>query len=182
MNQVPRTRLLRSFAGLTPMLILAACASSPRPQPSAIPENIRVPEGQVLLLRAAARGAQIYTCKAKAAEPAAFEWALKAPGAELFDQGGAKIGRHYAGPTWESADGSRVVGEMVQRSPVQGAIPWLLLRATSHEGAGAFAGVNYIQRVDMVGGVAPPAGCDAAHAGEEARIDYSANYDFYGSR
>lgn len=182
MNQVPRTRLLGSFVGLTPVLVLAACASTPRPQASAIPENMRVPEGEVLLLRAAARGAQIYTCKAKAADPAAFEWTLKAPDAELFDQSGAKIGRHYAGPTWEIADGSRVAGEAVQRSPVQGAIPWLLLRATSHEGAGALSKVNYIQRVDTVGGVAPSAGCDAAHAGAEARIDYSANYDFYGSR
>jgi len=140
-----------------------------------------VPDGQPFLLRAMARGAQIYTCKPKAAEPAEFEWVLKAPDAELFDQSGAKIGRHYAGPTWESADGSRVVGEVMQRSPAQGAVPWLLLRAKSNEGAGALASVKYIQRVDTIGGVAPSAGCDAAHAGAEVRVDYSANYDFYGA-
>jgi len=164
------------------LVLLVACASTPPAQPASLPENLRVPESQPLLLRAAARGAQIYTCKAKAAEPAGFEWVLKAPEAELFDGRGAKIGRHYAGPTWESVDGSRVVGEVVQRSPAQGAIPWLLLRAKSNEGAGALAGVKYIQRVDTVGGVAPSAGCDAAHAGAEARVDYSANYDFYGAR
>ncbi len=164
------------------VVMLAACASAPLAQPAAVPENLRVPDGQPLLLRAAARGAQIYTCKAKAAEPAAFEWALKAPEAELFDPSGAKIGRHYAGPTWESADGSRVVGEVMQRSPVQGAVPWLLLRAKSNEGAGVFASVKYIQRVDTKGGVAPAAGCDPAHAGAEARVDYSANYAFYGAR
>jgi hypothetical protein len=163
------------------VVMLAACASAPLPQPSAVPENLRVPDGQPLLLRAAARGVQIYTCKAKAAEPAAFEWALKAPEAELFDQSGAKIGRHYAGPTWESADGSRVVGEVMQRSPVQDAVPWLLLRAKSNEGAGVFASAKYIQRVDTAGGVAPPAGCDAAHAGAETRVEYSANYAFYGA-
>ena len=54
-------------------LMLAVCASTPRPQPAAVPENLRVPDGQSLLLHAAARGAQIYTCKVKAAEPAAFE-------------------------------------------------------------------------------------------------------------
>ena len=140
-----------------------------------------MPDGQPFLLRAMARGAQIYTCKPKAAEPAEFEWVLKAPDAELFDQSGAKIGRHYAGPTWESADGSRVVGEVMQRSPAQGAVPWLLLRAKSNEGAGALASVKYIQRVDTIGGVAPSAGCDAAHAGAEVRVDYSANYDFYGA-
>jgi len=167
---------------LTIAFMLAACASTLPPQPAALPENLRVPEGQPLLLRAAARGVQIYTCKAKAAEPAAFEWVLKAPEAELFDQNGAKIGRHHAGPTWETADGSRVVGEVVQRWPVQGAVPWLLLRAKSNEGAGALASAEYIQRIDTIGGVAPSAGCDAAHAGAEVRVDYSANYDFYGTR
>jgi hypothetical protein len=171
-----------SLFRLVSALMIAACASTPRPQPAAVPETLRVPDGQPLLLRAAARGAQIYTCKGNTAEPAAFEWVLKAPDAELFDQNGARIGRHYAGPTWESADGSRVVGEVMQRSAVQDAIPWLLLRAKSNEGAGTFAGVKYIQRIDTAGGVAPSAGCDAAHAGAEARVDYSANYDFYGAR
>jgi len=166
----------------TILLVLAACASAPAPKPAALPENLRVPEGQPLLLRAAARGSQIYTCKARAADPAAFEWVLKAPDAELFDQNGVKIGKHYAGPTWESTDGSRVVGEVMQRSPVQGAVPWLLLRAKSNEGAGAFANAKYIQRLDTVGGVAPSAGCDSAHADAEVRVDYSANYDFYGAR
>lgn len=167
------------FAGL---LMLAACASAPPRQTAAVPENLRVPEGQPLLLRTVARGAQIYSCKAKAAEPAAFEWVLKAPDAELFDQSGAKIGRHFAGPTWESVDGSRVVGETVQKSPAQGAVPWLLLRTKANEGAGALANVKYVQRVDTVGGVAPATGCDAAHAGAEARVDYSASYIFYGAR
>ena len=100
----------------------------------------------------------------------------------MFDGSGAKIGRHYAGPTWESVDGSRITGQVMERSAVQGAIPWLLLRASSNEGAGALTGVNYIQRVDTVGGVAPSSGCDATHAGAEARVSYSANYDFYGAR
>jgi len=162
-------------------LVLAACASTPRPQPVVVPENLRVPDGQPLLLRALARGSQIYTCQAKATDPAVFEWVLKAPEAELFDPSGARIGRHYAGPTWESADGSRVVGEVIQRSPVPDAIPWLLLRAKSTEGAGRLASAKYIQRIDTKGGVAPSSGCDAAHAGAEARVDYSADYDFYGA-
>jgi hypothetical protein len=165
------------------VVMLASCASAPPPRPAAaVPENLKVPDGQPLLLRAAARGAQIYTCKSKAADPASFEWALLAPDAELFDQSGAKIGRHYAGPTWESADSSRVVGEVMQRSPAEGTIPWLLLRAKSNEGAGALASVKYIQRVDTAGGVAPSAGCDAGHAGAETRVEYSANYVFYGAR
>jgi hypothetical protein len=162
-------------------LLFAACASGPRPQAAAVPGNLRVPEGQLLLLRAVAIGAQIYTCQAKAAEPSSFEWILKAPEAELFDPSGAKIGRHFAGPTWESADGSRVVGEVMQRSPVAGAIPWLLLRAKSNEGSGTLSAAKYIQRLDTKGGVAPSTGCDAEHAGAEARVEYSAAYDFYGA-
>jgi len=180
--EVRRYSTIMSLLRLSAALVLVACASAQPAPPASLPENLRVPEGQPLLLRAAARGAQIYTCKAKEADPAAFEWVLKAPEAELFDQKGAKIGRHYAGPTWETADGSRVAGEVMQRSPVQGAIPWLLLRAKSSEGAGVLASAKYIQRVDTIGGVAPSAGCDAAHAGAEARVDYSANYDFYGAK
>ena len=96
-------------------------------------------------------------------------------GAALMLAPDARVGSHLV-------DGSRVVGEVMQRSPVQGAIPWLLMRAKSNEGAGALAGVKYIQRVDTIGGVAPATGCDAAHADAEARVDYSANYDFYGAR
>jgi hypothetical protein len=172
MNEMPRV--------LFSSIVFLACASTAQ-KPLTTPASIQPPAGQ-LLLRAAARGAQIYTCKAKAADGTAFEWVLLAPDAELFDGSGAKLGRHFAGPTWENNDGSRVVGETVQRSPVPGAIPWLLLRAKSTEGAGAFAHVQYVQRIDTVGGVAPAAGCDAAHAGAEARVEYSANYDFYGAR
>src|SRR2546430_3072291 len=125
-----------SLSRLAIPLVVAACASAPARQPArSVPENLRVPDGAPLVLRAAARGVQIYTCKPKAAEPAAFEWTLKAPDAELFDAAGAKMGKHYAGPTWESADGSRVVGEILQRSAVEGTIPWLLMRAKSTEGS-----------------------------------------------
>jgi hypothetical protein len=44
------------------------------------------------------------------------------------------------------------------------------------------ASTRYVQRLDTVGGVAPAAGCDSAHAGTRARVDYSATYDFYGQR
>jgi hypothetical protein len=170
--------LLGSMVALT----LGGCASVPPPQKAGVPENLRVPEGQQLLLHAAARGAQIYVCKAKTDEPLAFAWVLQAPEAELFDPSGTKIGRHYAGPTWETADGSRVEGEVLQRSPVEGAIPALLLRAKSTGGSGLLASTQYVQRLDTVGGVAPAAGCDEAHAGTRARVDYSATYDFYGQR
>jgi hypothetical protein len=99
----------------------------------------------------------------------------------LFDESGKQIGRHSKGPTWEAADGSKVTGQVVERAnaPKAGAVPWLLLKATSHEGDGRLARVSYIQRVDTEGGVAPAEGCDQAHAGAESAVSYQARYLFY---
>jgi hypothetical protein len=146
------------------------------------PEAIAVPSGQRVVLKALAKGVQIYACKAKEGAPSAYEWTLKAPEAELFDDGGQKIGKHYGGPTWEAADGSKVVGKLKTKvdAPEPTAIPWLLLEAKSTEGAGVLSKVTNIQRVATVGGKAPPGGCDAAHANAETRVDYTASYYMYG--
>lgn len=148
------------------------------------PEALAAPGDQVVLMKAGARGAQIYVCKARVDAAATFEWSLKAPDAELTDDKGSTIGKHYAGPTWEAADGSKVVGEKKAQAdaPEAGAIPWLLLTAKSSEGAGAMAGVKTIQRVDTHGGKTPTEGCDAARAGAEARVPYTATYYFHGAR
>ena len=123
-------------------------------------------------------GSQVYTCEAS---PSGFGWHLKAPEATLLDGAGAEFGRHFAGPTWQARDGSTVVGEVVVSDPAPqpGSIPWLLLRAKSHSGSGAFASVGYIARIRTEGGVAPAAGCDAAHTGAERHVAYSASYVFF---
>src|SRR5262252_3576498 len=124
--------------------------------PPTVPENLKAPEGHVLL-KALGKGVQIYTCKATTDNPAKFAWTFKAPEAELKNKEGENIGKHYAGPTWEASDGSKVVGALQQQaaSPDPSAIPWLLLKAKSNEGTGAFSKVIYIQRVDTTGGRAP---------------------------
>ena len=58
----------------------------------------------------------------------------------------------------------------------------LLLEAKSAEGPGIFARVTYIQRVNTTGGTAPTEGCDAAHAGQEVRVPYTADYFFYRAK
>jgi hypothetical protein len=145
------------------------------------PAAITPPAGNAAFLVGHATGVQIYGCKAKGDDPSKFEWSFKAPEADLTDDHGKKIAKHYTGPTWEASDGSKVIGELQQKNdaPKPGAVPWLLLKAKSNEGAGAFGKVTYIQRVDTEGGVAPAAGCDQAHANTEARVDYKANYYFY---
>lgn len=151
---------------------------------SEVPEGLKVPATQVLSLEAHATGVQIYECRAGKTDPASFEWAFKAPEADLFDGEGKKIGKHYAGPTWESNDGSKVVGEAKARDngPDAGAIPWLLLSAKSTSGKGVFSQTLSIQRLFTVGGKAPAEGCDPAHSGKEARSPYKARYLFFAAK
>jgi hypothetical protein len=146
-----------------------------------LPANLAVPGGQVLLLEAGARGAQVYGCQPKADDPSAFEWTLRGPDAVLLNGHGEQIGRHYAGPTWEGNDGSRIVAAAREtaNSPDSQAIPWLLLEARANEGAGVFSAVTYVQRLATSGGRAPATGCDQAHSGAEQRVDYTATYAFY---
>jgi hypothetical protein len=139
---------------------------------------------QPVVLKALAKGVQVYVCKAKEGAAGAYEWTLKAPEAELFDEKGQKIGKHYGGPTWESTDGSKVVGKVRAKvdSPEATAIPWLLLDAKTTEGTGILSKVKNIQRLATVGGKAPATGCDAAHENAETRVDYTATYYMYGPK
>jgi hypothetical protein len=129
-------------------------------------------------IEAFAKGVQIYTCKAA---NGAYAWSLKAPDATLADAKGNPIGKHFAGPSWQANDGSTVVGEPLNASPspTPGAVAWLVLHAKSHAGDGQMATVQYIVRTHTEGGVAPATGCDAAHAGNEVRVPYSAVYLFF---
>lgn len=123
-------------------------------------------------------GVQIYVCQGN---PKAYAWKLVGPEATLTDAAGRPAGRHYAGPAWQASDGSTVIGAVVAAARPDGAIPWLVLRATSHAGNGMFAGVTFVTRSQTAGGLPPSGGCDAAHAGMRARSPYSATYSFFGT-
>jgi len=162
-------------------LLLGGCSSREAVTAPEVPAALAVPAGNKPVLRLAAEGAQIYTCQADPSTLGAFAWVLKAPEATLFDAAHGKAGKHYAGPTWESADGSRLVGAVKAKDPGPdpSAIPWLLLEKKEAVGQGALARVTFVQRVHTVGGKAPAAGCDASSTGKEARVDYKADYYFY---
>jgi hypothetical protein len=164
--------------------LLTGCATSTAGTIPVVPETLKVPRTQVLSLETQATGVQIYECNASKDDPTRFEWVFKAPEAELFDSAGKKIGRHYAGPTWESNDGSKVVGEVKARDngPDPNAIPWLLLSAKSTSGNGVFSQTQSIQRVHTVGGKAPAEGCNQAQMGKEMRVPYEATYYFFVAR
>jgi hypothetical protein len=133
------------------------------------------PQEPPLVGKYAAKGVQIYVCSIK---EGANEWRFKAPEAELTDAQGRPFAKHYAGPTWEALDGSKVVGEVLasEPAPKAGAIPWLLL-STKSSGSGVLAGTRFAQRVNTSGGVAPTGACPTA--GTERRVDYTADYIFY---
>lgn len=129
-----------------------------------------------------ATGFQIYVCRPDAeGRPA---WTLKAPEAELFDEQGKVIGRHFGGPTWQLNDGSQITGKMVAKvdAPAAQAIPWLLVTVTSNSGKGALSRVTSIQRVNTVAGLAPSAECSESNREVEFKSSYSADYYFYARR
>jgi Protein of unknown function (DUF3455) len=168
--------------GIVPLAVLLGSVGTVHGQSdnSAIPEPIKAPASEKLVLRAHALGAQIYSCQAAA--DGKTQWTLKAPEADLMDDQGTIIGHHEAGPTWQLSDGSEVSGKAVARvdSPDSHSIPWLLVEANGHKGEGMLAGVAHIQRIYTRGGQAPAAtDCDTASQNSEVRIPYSADYYFY---
>ena len=162
--------------------LLGACAGGgPVSAVNDIPASLRAPPNLLLTLQARGTGVQIYQCAVVAGDATRYAWSLKGPEATLYDQGGKKIGRHFAGPTWEGNDGSTVVGEVVSRadSPSGNSIPWLLLSAKANSGRGLFGSVKFIQRLHTVGGNMPSAECNGSRSGAERREKYSADYFFY---
>ncbi len=139
------------------------------------------PANEQLLLQVHAKGDQVYTCKSDAAQ---FTWTLKAPDAQLFDKDGKPFGKHFAGPSWEASDGSRVTGKAVANAPSPDAdsITWLLVTILSHDGSGVLSHATSIRRLNTKGGKEPASGCDASHVGQEYRVAYEADYLFYAPK
>jgi hypothetical protein len=175
----------RKFTLVFLSLLIAACAG--RQQPTAevrVPEKLQPPSNESLAMIVRAKGVQVYECRAKKDSVGGYEWAFVAPEADLFDTSGNRVGRHYAGPRWQSTDGSTILGTLQQSAdaPLSGAIPWLLLNAKSVGPEGSFSKVTSVQRVNTVGGVAPKEGCSQTAAGTTARINYTADYYFFTAK
>jgi hypothetical protein len=159
-------------------LVLAAQVQGPaRPE---VPESLKAPAGEEVILAAHATGTQVYVCQQGSDQK--YAWVFKAPQAELTDATGKKIVHHSAGPTWKHIDGSEVTGKVTAKHDAAkpDAIPWLLLVAASHTGDGIFSRVTSIQRINTEGGLPPVAStCDASASGKESRSAYAADYYFY---
>jgi hypothetical protein len=175
MHRIVRAYLIAALA-ITSVCIFPSSAGA-----QVVPQKLQPPANEQLLMQLHAKGDQIYTCKADGEQ---FGWTLKAPEAQLFDKSGKLYGKHFAGPSWEAGDGSRIVGKAAANAPSPDAdsIPWLLVTVVSRSGDGAFARVTSIQRLNTKGGKAPASGCDSAHAGQEVRATYSADYLFFAPK
>jgi Protein of unknown function (DUF3455) len=136
-------------------------------------QELQVPTGNKLAFHAFGEGVQIYAWTGTT-------WSFVSPEALLFDNPGDHdlVGFHFAGPTWESLSGSKVVGTVAKScAPNPDTIPWLLVKAVSNEGPGIFQRVSYIQRLYTAGGKAPTD--PGEFPGQVARVPYTADYFFY---
>jgi hypothetical protein len=125
---------------------------------------------------------QIYTCRQT---DQGFAWAGPDPDAILMNDEKTLTVHHYKGPTWEATDGSLVRSDSKLAKhflPInKGAVHWLELPAQG--AAKQFANVKFIHRIDTSGGLPPSAKpCDAQHAGDQERVNYSAIYLFYADK
>jgi hypothetical protein len=168
-----------SFTAVTLLLLatwfLAAFRASAQ-GPPAVPDALKPPAGETLVLRAHGVGDQVYACQGS-------QWVLRGPDARLTDDAGREVGSHFTGPTWQWADGSKITAKaLANATPDPQSIPWLLLSVTSHEGGGALKSVTSIQRLYTTGGKAPPEACTPARESETVRSHYTADYYFYAAQ
>ncbi|AWM08506.1 DUF3455 domain-containing protein [Bradyrhizobium symbiodeficiens] len=155
-----------------PTMLLAALIG-PAGAAEPLPDAIAAP-GESVVLSVHAEGAQVYECKA--GSDGKLAWAFREPIATLLSEGNT-IGRHYAGPNWELADSSAVVGKVIGNAPGTTAadIPWLKLEVTARRGSGTLTPVTTVQRINTHGGKLDGS-CDKA--GEFRSAPYSAEYVF----
>lgn len=176
---------MKPLAMIATAALLGGCASTPpmmKVDNAALPEPVRVPSGQKLLMAATGIGEITYECREKKDLAGQHEWAFVGPVATLYSADRKPVGKYYAGPTWESSDGSRVTGRQVAVAPAgAGNIPLQLVKAEPATSPGAMAGVSYIQRLNTKGGVAPATPCDAGAKGQRRTVGYEADYVFYGA-
>src|SRR5262245_60552503 len=90
-NAGPEGSLSKSYA----VTAISTCAP--------IPDSLKVPEGNKLVLQTFAKGVQIYQVKRSATDPNAFSWVNIAPLATLYAKPDFvnPLINHFAGPSWQ---------------------------------------------------------------------------------
>ena len=167
-SRVFRPVILAIMAAYLSMRVIAPSAAAE------VPETIAA-RGETLIATTHATGAQVYECKTNS--DGKLAWQFREPIATLMIDG-KTVGRHFAGPVWEMADGSAVSAKVSAQAPGATAndIPLLRLDVAARHGSGLLSGVTTIQRLNTRGGRADAA-CDSP--GTFLSVPYSADYAFY---
>ncbi|MBW8728379.1 MAG: DUF3455 domain-containing protein [Inquilinus limosus] len=157
--------------------ILCACLLAALPAAAAPAPALPSPADARLLFTAEGTGVQIYR---SADAGGALHWELEGPLARLT--GPDLTIYHYAGPSWEAADGSKVARDpavpVVSAPPADPAdVPALLIAVTADPAAGILDHVAYVERLATHGGAAPAA--PPIRAGTRIGVPYTATYAFF---
>ena len=186
------------------LLVMGALAVSAQParaddvRPPPVPADIQVPRGNEPFLEGHAVGTQNYICLPS---DSGFAWTLFTPEATLSSDDDKQVTTHFFGPNpsehdtiraaWlHSRDSSTVWAQVIHKPSFDpdfvapGAVPWLLLQKAGVQagptGGDTLTATTYVQRLNTVGGVAPPTGCSSsADVGAKAFVPYRADYFFY---
>ena len=164
----------------TCLLALTLTAAHAAMAQTALPDTIKVPAGNKMVLETVGAGLITYECKDKK-DGGGQEWVFVGPDAALNDRNGKAVGKYYGPPaTWESKDGSKITATQLAVSPNgSGNIPLQLVKANPASGNGAMQGVTYIQRLATQGGTAPATPCVEASKGRKETVAYQADYLFW---
>ena len=169
-NRINKKAIL---GGLAPLLVSGLTALATDNRAPEVPDEIALDTTtNKVHFHGYAIGFQVYTWNGT-------DWGRAVPDATLFDGNGI-VATHFAGPTWESNSGSRVVGAVVSAVTVDtNSIPWVLLSAVPDRtaGPGIFADTTFVHRVNTVGGKAPSE--NGAFVGQVFKSPYTADYFFY---
>jgi hypothetical protein len=130
--------------------LLGAVVSAHADDPAPVPDTVAA-AGFTAIVTLHAEGAQVYECKPDAAGK--LTWSFREPIATLMTEG-KTVGRHYAGPNWEYADGSAVTAKVVGNAPGAGPkdVALLKLEVTSQRGSGILTPASIVQRLNTKGG------------------------------
>jgi hypothetical protein len=185
--------------GIALTIALPQAAHAQTVTPPSVPDNLEVPAPDQPFLLGHAVGTQNYVC-APSSSLGRVAWTLFTPEATLLGEQHEQLTTHFFSPnpaegsivraTWEdSRDTSmvwaRAIASSLDPSFVnQNAVAWVLLQrvgsAVGPTGGDTLARTTFVQRVNTVGGVAPPTGCDALpDVGHKAFVPYTADYVFY---
>lgn len=177
-------RTLAIAAGLA--ALLGACAYRPLARYNTqndLPEPIRVPAGNQVVVEARGIGDLIYECQAVKRSPYEYAWLLRSTNVELTDTyGNVIVHSPVARPraNWVHKDGSRTsVVEFVEVPNGDHSLPLQRGKTEPSSVPGTLQNISYVQRVRTLGGLPSVKPCSASQLGMRSSIPYEADYVFW---